>query len=261
MPKCILTFSPFRISFSASLLTGWVNNNITKRVEGQAEGQAEEQAEGQPEGQAKGQPEGQAEGQPEGQHTNQPRNTRMVSFQSILASNSLIVAIFAIFYLAYVILFGIKLNQWKTDELGHCYRYNYTALPHSSHPQVDKVYLGITCFYMVLLLIMCFVVAQVDSKADYIGKIFWPHDSDGHFWVRFLAWAMRVWLVFTALLQFPLHLYMVIALRAANEKYLEVEEDSEQTWGFGQVVALVLVIPVLREYIRGRISKGLTSLD
>lgn len=42
-----------------------------------------------------------------------------------------------------------------------------------------------------------------------------------------------------ALLQYPLHSYFMFAIRAANMG--ELSGDSENAWGFGQVVALVLL--------------------
>lgn len=46
------------------------------------------------------------------------------------------------------------------------------------------------------------------------------------------------------LAQFLVHLYMVWAIRSANRMYLQGE--SEDTWGFGQVVALIQILPVLK---------------
>lgn len=43
-----------------------------------------------------------------------------------------------------------------------------------------------------------------------------------------------------AMLQCPLHIYSVFALRASNERYLE-ERRAEREWGFGQVAAMVLL--------------------
>jgi hypothetical protein len=102
---------------------------------------------------------------------------------------------------------------------------------------------------------------QPPGKLQNIKKS-WPIGDDERNYnnIRFLVWIIRFWVVSTALLQFPLHLYMVIALKVGNEPHLEAEGDSENTWGFGQVVALVLVIPVLRECIKGRIGKGPYSL-
>ncbi|KAH7256294.1 hypothetical protein BKA59DRAFT_69444 [Fusarium tricinctum] len=60
----------------------------------------------------------------------------------------------------------------------------------------------------------------------------------------------RVWaIVPLAMGQYPLHLYMVIALRVGNESLLS--GDSENTWGFGQIVALILCAATLLECVRG----------
>lgn len=50
------------------------------------------------------------------------------------------------------------------------------------------------------------------------------------------------------LIQYPVHVYTLFALRNSNESYLS--GDSENQWGFGQVVALVLVASVLLECFR-----------
>ncbi|EXA53647.1 hypothetical protein FOVG_01382 [Fusarium oxysporum f. sp. pisi HDV247] len=60
----------------------------------------------------------------------------------------------------------------------------------------------------------------------------------------------RVWaIVPLAMGQYPLHLYMVIALRVGNESLLS--GDSENTWGFGQIVALILCAATLLGCVRG----------
>lgn len=43
-----------------------------------------------------------------------------------------------------------------------------------------------------------------------------------------------------SLLQYPVHMYSVFMLRARNESHL-VEGSTEQDWGFGQVVAVILL--------------------
>ncbi|KAI0904480.1 hypothetical protein F4823DRAFT_567678 [Ustulina deusta] len=55
-----------------------------------------------------------------------------------------------------------------------------------------------------------------------------------------------------ALAQYPVHVYTLFALRKSNEAYLS--GDSENQWGFGQVVALVLVASVLLECFRAIIE-------
>ncbi|KAJ4152229.1 hypothetical protein NW765_017738 [Fusarium oxysporum] len=62
----------------------------------------------------------------------------------------------------------------------------------------------------------------------------------------------KFWILILALGQYPLHTYMVFALRASNQGYLI--GDSENEWGFGQVMAMVLVGPFFLECIRGAID-------
>jgi hypothetical protein len=47
-------------------------------------------------------------------------------------------------------------------------------------------------------------------------------------------------LLSVALLQCPLHIYSIFALRASNERYLD-GGVSGSDWGFGQIVAMVLL--------------------
>lgn len=60
-------------------------------------------------------------------------------------------------------------------------------------------------------------------------------------------------IVHLALAQYPIHLYMVVAMRSSNEGL--VGGDSENAWGFGQVVALVLASATVFECFRGVIGK------
>jgi hypothetical protein len=46
-------------------------------------------------------------------------------------------------------------------------------------------------------------------------------------------------LLLLATFQYAIHIYMIFAMRAANEHHLK--GDSENSWGFGQVVAMVLL--------------------
>lgn len=50
---------------------------------------------------------------------------------------------------------------------------------------------------------------------------------------------LKIMLLGFALCQFPLHTYMIFSLRYSNEHRLA--GDSENTWGFGQIVALILL--------------------
>ncbi|KAK7993421.1 hypothetical protein PG989_006802 [Apiospora arundinis] len=51
-----------------------------------------------------------------------------------------------------------------------------------------------------------------------------------------------------AMVQYPVHCYMVWALRASNEPFLS--GSSENEWGFGQIVALALVVPMLLQWMK-----------
>lgn len=56
-----------------------------------------------------------------------------------------------------------------------------------------------------------------------------------------------------AILQCPVHGYMLFALRASNESQLS--GDSENQWGFGQIVPLVLFISVATDFIQAVVGK------
>ncbi|KAM0355156.1 hypothetical protein ACHAPU_001019 [Fusarium lateritium] len=63
-----------------------------------------------------------------------------------------------------------------------------------------------------------------------------------------------VWVVVPmAMAQYPLHLCMVIAIRVGNESLLN--GDSENTWGFGQIVSLILCAAALLECVKGIVGK------
>lgn len=105
-------------------------------------------------------------------------------------------------------------------------------MPSASHPYVDIIYLGVTCFFMfvscsvpvyVLLFMITGDVKEAEERAET---------------VLILSFA-----------QYLLHLYSVVALRVSNGGLLE--GDSEDTWGFGQVVALVLLGAVLARCVYG----------
>jgi hypothetical protein len=191
---------------------------------------------------------------------------------SIVTSNMFLATLFSILYLTYVILFAIALGSWDYNRSGFCYHYNLVALSSSSHPYVDKVYLGLTSCCMFFLLIFCSILGKpssflikllrekIQKKIDRSIERRPEEPSRMSPWARKMGrsilvrafslfcgciWFSRLAVIIMALLQFPLHLYMVVALRTSNNPYLK--GDSENSWGFGQVVALVLIIPVLIE--------------
>ena len=159
---------------------------------------------------------------------------------------------FAILYLTLVIVSPSDLENGTISIAGHCYHYNLIALPNSSHPYLDNIYLGITCFYTFASLAGCLFF---DKHADAYMKRTDPElfiVSRRSLFIGLSIMIAHFVLISTALLQYPLHLYMAIAIRVSNQAFLHGE--SENKWGFGQVAALALLAPVIRECGTGYIS-------
>ncbi|KAF2664794.1 hypothetical protein BT63DRAFT_429524 [Microthyrium microscopicum] len=129
---------------------------------------------------------------------------------------------FIALFIALVILLGVRLGEWNVDEDGHCYRTNYTSSSGTKHPFADKLYLGLTAPWLIIVMIL-----------SVLG-------TDKH--IRFI--------IGQAIAQFPVHLYFMIAMRSANSGHLEGEE-SEDDWRFGQTVAVILLAVTLQEMIHG----------
>ena len=162
--------------------------------------------------------------------------------------------LFSILYLSFSIVFGVKLRAWDIETPGRCYNTSRIAASGDSHPLVDFIYLALTCMHCLLTLLLFF---------KYIGGAFVP----GTEWVteqvdvpslprtelqeyrargREMSSAMILQI---ALIQYPLHLYMVIALRSSNEDH--IGGDSENYWGFGQIVALALASATVFACVKG----------
>ncbi|KAK0737787.1 hypothetical protein B0T18DRAFT_234491 [Schizothecium vesticola] len=153
-------------------------------------------------------------------------------------------AVFSILHLAFSILYGQRLEKWDWTVPGRCYNTRLLAMPDASHPYVDRIYLGITCFYMQSSLILCFFAAfekwlNFEPGEDNDNA---PDNSDSDA-AEHIGNLYSVLVILAAMYQYPLHLYSTIALRLSNESLLE--GDSENSWGFGQVSALVLVVNTL----------------
>lgn len=155
-------------------------------------------------------------------------------------------------------MFGVRLNDWSDSIPGHCYNAKFVAYPGHSHPKVDLVYLGVTCFYCLAALLAC--VGCHDSISVTFATAALPLGNTT-FAISGLTEIFRSattqnevaefapYIVILAMAQYPLHLYMVIALRTANEGRLN--GDSENAWGFGQIVALVTAVSTILECIKG----------
>jgi hypothetical protein len=150
-------------------------------------------------------------------HDDERRITRYIS-----------IVIFGVLFLVFTILFGISLNNWDDEVPGHCYNARGIAAPGSDHPTVDAIYIGITCFYML---------STLGGAMEYsIGT------AKENVFRRFI-------IIQLSAMQYPVHLYMIITMRESNADLLK--GDSENEWGFAQIVALVLLASTLVECIRG----------
>ncbi|PGH04733.1 hypothetical protein AJ79_07012 [Helicocarpus griseus UAMH5409] len=160
----------------------------------------------------------------------------------------LTIALFALIFLAYSIVFGIRLNQWDPERPGACYNTAATALTNKPHPREDLIYLGVTCtfFYSALpgaihnpelKLLMKFIEKRSHRALFSSVAIDAAGLDDFEQRVEDRSWSVLA----LSMLQFPLHLYFVIALRASNQGLLEGGRGGENSWGFGQVVAIVML--------------------
>jgi hypothetical protein len=137
---------------------------------------------------------------------------------------------FTALYLALTVLLGARLNSWDEEKAGKCYDGRLTSSPGAHHPSADKLYVAITGSW---LLVSTYAAVYGARK-------------------RFKA------VLGFGLLQFPVHLYMLIALRTVNQSLFEGGEG-ENDWGFGQTVALVLLADTLISCLKG--LKGRLDLD
>ncbi|OGE57789.1 hypothetical protein PENARI_c001G06330 [Penicillium arizonense] len=133
------------------------------------------------------------------------------------------VYIFVALYLALTILLGIRLNEWAPhQEPGRCYYSTLVTDPSDSHPTADKYYVGFTSAWLIIV-VLASVFAGVKRR--------------------------RTILVLSSL-HFPLHLYMTIALRQANQGKLEGKTSHENEWDFGQTTAVMLLVITLVELLQ-----------
>jgi hypothetical protein len=143
-------------------------------------------------------------------------------------SRYICIAVFGLLFLVFTIIFGISLNKWDESIPGRCYNAKGIAAPRSKHPVGDIVYVAFTCFYW-----MGTLGGAIEHS---IG------DTKEHVFRRFS-------IIQLSAMQYPIHMYMIITMRESNAGLLE--GDSENEWGFAQIVALVLLASTLIECARG----------
>lgn len=130
---------------------------------------------------------------------------------------------FGVMYLALTILLNVRLGEWDLNkEPGLCYHASYITTRYASHPVADQVYVSISAVWMLMVV----------GAASFLGP----------------NW--RKWILWTSFLQFPVHLYMAIALRSENQGKLAGEETDENDWDFGQTTAVLLLASALEELVR-----------
>jgi hypothetical protein len=170
----------------------------------------------------------------------------------------LVMIIWSCLYLGYTIAFSIQLRSWNNDKSGQCYITSSISASGASHPYVDYVYISVTYVYVISLLYTALIFNYVAfNYTDYRDRILLVLDRGrqqlealGLSFAGFEGLGLALFakdpdrkqsitLLFV-LLQYPVHMYSVFALRAANESRL-MQGNTEQDWGFGQVVAVILL--------------------
>jgi heme/copper-type cytochrome/quinol oxidase subunit 4 len=130
------------------------------------------------------------------------------------------------------------LKGWNWNIGGHCYNPHKISLPTASHPYVDNIYIGMTCFYVFGSL--TWASRLVNLYLPILLTIYGVKQHRVRLFNKVGGRAAEAVVLMVAALQLPLHLYSLLALRASNEKLLN-SGTTEQEWGFGQVVAVMLL--------------------
>lgn len=134
--------------------------------------------------------------------------------------------LFIMLYLALTILLCLHLDDWASDKSpGRCYYSALVASPGASHPSADQIYVAVTSSWLIIV-----VLASV-----------------------LIGVSKRRTILVLAMLHFPLHLYMAIALRQSNSGRFEGEVTHENEWDFGQTTAVILLaLSVLELFTKGK---------
>lgn len=140
----------------------------------------------------------------------------------LLSGRHRITYVFAIMFLALTAILGARLGDWdeESPEPGKCYKTSFVTSPSALHPQADKAYVALSAAWLL----------------------------SSMFSALFGSPKQRRVVLAVAFLQFPLHLYMMIALQVANHGALEGPE-SEGGWDFGQTTAVLLLGVTVNEFI------------
>jgi hypothetical protein len=142
--------------------------------------------------------------------------------------------VFAVLFLSLTILLCIRLNEWDFSVPGKCYNTYLTSSPSAPHPGIDKAYVGITASWLLVTM---------------FSAVFGPPKQ-------------RRSILAISFVQFPVHLYMMIALRTENQELLGGESrggegdeagagsgEKENGWDFGQTAAVLLLLITVNELL------------
>jgi hypothetical protein len=129
--------------------------------------------------------------------------------------------LFCALFLALTILTLVRLNGWDDEVPGRCYHARFVMSPAATHPRDDQIYIGITGIWL-------------------LGNMLGPTYGKMKHARKVLGFGLT---------QFPLHIYMLITLRTANQDFLEGDHQ-ENEWAFGQTIAVVLLGQTLSQIMR-----------
>jgi hypothetical protein len=179
--------------------------------------------------------------------------------------------------MAYFGVFARRLQDWDDEVPLACYNTEGTSYRGHRHPFVDMTYICLTSVYTMCSLIYASFLActpeyrrQLRQLRDRPSTTPRPTRTpvsiqllDNLHYPRMckfilsgleaLAFDTKMILVAIAVGQSPVHIYMIFALRHANEPYLDTNDRIE--WGFGQIVALVLLGANMLPFIQNMPSK------
>jgi hypothetical protein len=202
-------------------------------------------------------------------------------------------ALFTVSYLSFSVMFGNQLWTWDEYLTGHCY--NTQLLPLNDHIYLGATFIwtlgallgccsiNMPCTFGYLRIVRRLYPATLlptshttltpplRSPQPIAENGFWSElyyisatSHDALIMAPVIAGARAslffkgpeawVWTIIPlAIVHYPLHLCMVIALRLENEDLLS--GDSENTWGFGQIVSLIVCAAALLECAKGALGK------
>ncbi|KAH8769469.1 hypothetical protein F5882DRAFT_333458 [Hyaloscypha sp. PMI_1271] len=189
-----------------------------------------------------------------------------------------LIATWAVLFIAFICIFVTRLQKWDNDVPSHCYKTDATARPQDLHPHVDNIYIAVTLFYICLSFFYALSLSlgsqmrqlwnklsEVNSSMGILGYCFTDIQnaaiSLGYFRAMSSIYApatdLQYGILAIAMLQCPLHIYSIFALRASNEHYLE--GGSEKEWGLGQIAAVVLLGGNILQFVDGFIEHRKTA--